>query len=82
MYSKRTSFLFLIRIFSILNSNFYILNSDSYSEGAGFKIYFDFIEQNQTNESLSVEQQDYNLLQYCKLSNDTLNKPNGKYFQS
>jgi hypothetical protein len=56
-------------------------NSDSSGEGAGFKIYFDFIEQNETNETQIVEPQDFNLLQYCK-SNDTLKKPNEKYFKS
>ena len=86
MFSKGISFsLFLFNnpsIFSKIKFKFLYSNSDSSSEGSGFKINFDFIEKNQTNETSIVEQQDYKLLQYCKNSNDTLNKPNGKYFQS
>lgn len=58
-----------------------IQSSDFSSEGFGFKIFFDIIQPNVTNET-TVQQEDYELIQYCKLSNNTLNKPKGKYFQS
>ena len=53
------------------------LFSDQFIELRGFKIYFDFIEQQSNLSDSNLNQMNDSLNQYC--NNFTLTKPDGKY---
>ena len=55
--------------------------SDLSNQDNGFKIYFDILPQNLTNQT--IEEPDFDFQQYCLKSNDTLKDTYyEKYFQS